>query len=86
MKVSSTIVRNILGGFVIAAGISFSFADVSATQGCSASLPCGGNPISCACTGSGDCQSDGSTTVTCICDGFPGEECTCSGGCNPIVD
>lgn len=43
---------------------------------CSASVPCGGQQMSCSCPGSGTCESDG-PCITCTCIGAPKTPRTC---------
>lgn len=82
MRLSSTALRHIFGGLVLAAGISYSFAELSAMS-CSASHSCGGSSVSCSCAGDGTCF-DGTNGAVCQCDGFPTVFCSCANGCVDI--
>ena len=86
MKRSSRTLRHVFGGIVLAAGISLSFAELSAMS-CGASHSCGGSSVSCECEGSGTCF-DGTNGAVCECDGYPIVFCSCANGCVdiPIAD
>lgn len=84
MRVSSSTARHMLGGVVLAFGIAFLLADISAFDSCDAGISCGGGgKVRCGCDGPGSCD-EAAGSVACYCDGFPGEECTCETGCNPV--
>lgn len=85
MKRLLQIIRNIAAGALLAAGISLSLAELSAFDGCGATVSCGGGgKVSCECDGSGTCDDGGGSAASCFCDGFPGEACDCESGCRPV--
>ncbi len=60
-----------LGLLSVAFSLIIIFATPTVYASCSASVPCGGQQMSCSCPGGGTCESDGQ----CI-------KCTCQGGTN----
>jgi hypothetical protein len=88
MTVSSSLVRNVLGGIVIAVSMSFVSVELSAYDQCSASTPCAegtalhGFDIECGCQLGGSCSVvTVGHVVECACDEFPVVQCDCENGC-----
>ena len=85
VRITSPTLRNVLGGFVIAMGISLVSVELSAFS-CSKSIQCGpgtpleGQEVGCGCDGPGSCTLSGGRP-RCACDEFEVVVCDCENGC-----